>query len=80
MDIKALEAQALNLPREDRAVLATKLMESLDDDTPEEFDAEEHERIWVEEALRRDADLDEHPEKGIPFDEVLREVRARLNK
>ena len=79
MNLKDLEAQALELSREDRAALAAKLMDSLND-TPADFDAEEHERVWVEEALRRDADLDEHPEKGIPSDQVYREVRARLIK
>ena len=79
MSPKDLEAQALELSREDRAALAAKLLESLDD-TPEDFDAEEHERVWVEEALRRDADLDKHPEKGIPIDEVIRKMRTRLIK
>lgn len=77
MSLKDLEAQALQLPREDREELAAKLMDSLDD-TPADFDAEEHERVWVEEALRRMEDLEKNPEKAIPFDEVLREARARL--
>ena len=80
MSPKDLEAQALNLPREDRAVLAAKLMESLDDGTPADFDAEEHERVWVEEALRRMEDLEKNPDKAIPVEDVLREARKPLIK
>ena len=79
MNLKDLEAQALELPREGRAALAAKLMDSLDD-SEEDFDAEEHERVWVEEALRRMEDLEKHPEKAILFEEVLREARKPLIK
>ena len=79
MNLKDLEAQALQLSREGRAELAAKLMDSLDD-TLADFDAEEHERLWVEEAERRIADLEQNPDKAIPVEEVLSEARKPLIK
>ena len=75
MDIKDLEAQALKLNPQDRAELATKILESLG-----EHPGQESERRWIEELKRRDAEFDENPDIGIPEDEVLREARARLIK
>ena len=79
MSPKDLEAEVLKLPRKVRAALAAKLIESLND-TPTDFDAEEHERVWVEEALRRMEDLEKNPEKAVPFDEAIRKARQPLIK
>ena len=73
MDIKTLEAEALKLDPQHRAELATKILESLED-LPEQ----ESEQRWIEEIKRRDAEFEENPDIGIPEEEVLREVRARL--
>jgi len=73
MSIDDLEAEALKLDPHQRARLAGKLLESL-----EELSEEENERLWAEEAQRRDADLDANPENARPADEVLREARSKL--
>lgn len=61
MIIKELEAQALKLNPKARARLAGKLLKSLED-----LSEEENAQLWAEEAERRDADLDAHPESGRP--------------
>ncbi|MBI5545214.1 MAG: addiction module protein [Deltaproteobacteria bacterium] len=68
-----LEAKALKLTPAQRARLAAKLLESLDD-----LSESENERLWGGEAARRDAELDAEPSRGRPAAEVLRAARARL--
>ncbi|MEW6486917.1 MAG: addiction module protein [Thermodesulfobacteriota bacterium] len=66
-----LEAAALTLPRCDRARLAQRLLESLDEDS-------EVEQAWAAEVERR---LDEHDRgqvQAIPGEEVFAKARARL--
>ncbi|MDO9081281.1 MAG: addiction module protein [Desulfuromonadales bacterium] len=48
-EIKILEDEALTLPVSQRAVLAQHLLASLDD-----IDEQENERLWLDEAQRRD--------------------------
>jgi len=75
--IDQVEAEALELSVQDRARLARRLLESLDDqvDDPEEVD-----RAWKAEIERRVADLDSGKVDLIPGDEVLREARKILGK
>ena len=73
MNLAELEAEALKLDPADRALLAEKLLESL-----ETFSDEENQRIWIEEAERRAADLDANPSAGRPAEDVLRDLRARF--
>jgi hypothetical protein len=73
VDITELEAEALKLDLNDRARLAEKLLESL-----ETLTEEENERVWFEEAARRDADLDADAAKGRRAEDVLRDARARF--
>jgi hypothetical protein len=73
MSIEELEAEALKLTPQARAKLAGKLLESL-----EGLSQQENERLWAEEALRRDADLDAHPEKARLADDVFRGARSKL--
>ena len=73
MDIAELEIEALNLAPADRARLAEKLLESL-----EMLSEQESQLIWLDEAARRDADLEADPSKGRPAEAVFREARARL--
>ena len=73
MNLPDLETEALKLPVADRARLAERLLESLD-----ALSEDEHRRLWVEEATRRDADLDEHPSRGRAAEDVFRDARARL--
>lgn len=72
--IEDIEAKALKLSPKERARLAGKLLESL-----EELSSEEGDRIWAEEALRRDADWDVREGRGgRPVRDVLRDARAKL--
>ncbi|MFT3766605.1 MAG: addiction module protein [Minicystis sp.] len=73
MDLPDLETEALKLPVADRARLAETLLESLDTLTEEE-----NRRLWIEEARRRDAELDADPSRGRPAADVFRDARARL--
>ena len=73
VNLPDLETEALKLPVADRARLAERLLESLDTVTEEE-----HRRLWIEEATRRDVELDEHPASGRPGHDVFRDARARL--
>jgi putative addiction module component (TIGR02574 family) len=73
VNLQDLEAEALKLPVADRAQLAETLLESLGALTEEE-----NRRLWVEEARRRDAELDADPSRGRPAEAVFREARARL--
>lgn len=71
VDLADLEAEVLKLAADDRARLAEKLLASL-----ETFTEEENERIWLDEAARRDAELDADPSLGRSAEDVLRELRA----
>ena len=73
MTIDELKAEALRLNPEERAELASELLVSLDD-----LSESEVERLWVEEAMRRDAALDSGTARAIPADEVFAAARARL--
>ena len=73
MTLPDLEAEALKLPTAERARLAETLLESLD-----MLSDEENRRLWIEEATRRDAELDADPSRARPADDVFRDARARL--
>jgi putative addiction module component (TIGR02574 family) len=73
VDLPDLETEALKLPVADRARLAETLLESLDALTNEE-----NRRLWIEEARRRDAELDADPSRGRSAEDVFRDARARL--
>jgi hypothetical protein len=73
MSIEELEAEAMKLDSKARARLAGKLLESLDT-----LSDAENERIWAEEAQRRNRGLDSDPDGGRGADEVLRDARDRL--
>ena len=74
VSIDDIEAEALKLSPRERARLAGRLLESL-----EELSSEENARIWAEEAQRRDADWDVHEGRGgRPARDVLGDARARL--
>ena len=73
MTIEDLEAAALNLDPKNRARLAERLLESLEDLTPGE-----NARIWADEAQRRADALDAGTLRSRPADDVFREARARI--
>ncbi len=66
-----LEAAALNLPPEERARLAERLLSSLEDD-PEVTAA------WTAEAKRRNAEIESGNVRPIPADQVFASARAKL--
>jgi putative addiction module component (TIGR02574 family) len=68
-----LEVEVLKLPAEERAELARRLIESLEDSDAGDFEAE-----WVEEAERRYAAYRAGVTAGRPGEEVFREAKARL--
>ena len=73
MTVAELETAALKLPPRERARLAEKLLASL-----EVLSDAEHDEIWASEALRRDAELEKHPELARDNDVVFRTARSRI--
>ncbi|HSW01887.1 MAG TPA: addiction module protein [Sedimentisphaerales bacterium] len=72
MSGEELKARALQLDPEARADLARELLASLDT-----LSEAEVERLWLDEAVRRDEELDRGAARAYPADEVLDRVRAR---
>ena len=73
MTVDELMREALRLKATDRASMAHELLNSL-----ETLSEAELEQLWVEEALRRSAEIDAGIVETIPADEVLAQARARL--
>ena len=73
MSIDELEATVLQLPPSDRARLAKRLLESLD-----HLSDAENEKLWAEEAIRRDHQWDEEPGSGRDASAVMRDALASL--
>ena len=71
MTIDELKREALQLDAATRAQLARDLLVSLDD-----LSEAEVERLWLEEAVRRDVEMASGTVKPIPTDEVFAELRA----
>jgi putative addiction module component (TIGR02574 family) len=68
-----IEEEALQLPIRDRAKLAHRLLESLDD-----ISAADAEQLWLEEAQRRAEEIDKGQVKLVSAEELERRVQARL--
>ncbi len=73
MGIEELTAEALKLSPEGRARLARELLASL-----ETLPAAEVKQLWLEEAIRRDDEVDRGQARLESADEVLRRARSRL--
>ena len=73
MTVDELMREALMLSARDRASMAHELLSSL-----ESLSEAEAEQLWVEEALRRSAEIDAGLVETIPADQVIAEARARL--
>lgn len=71
MTIDELKREALRLDAATRAELARDLLVSLDD-----LSEAEVERLWLEEAVRRDEEMASGKVTPIPMDEVFAELRA----
>ena len=68
MSTQELEAQALTLPRHERAQLAQSLIASLDEE-------DETERVWTDEANRRDEELRSGHVTAVPATQVFADAR-----
>lgn len=73
MNVEELVAAALKLDPQGRAKLAGRLLDSLEELSPEEND-----RIWAEEAQRRADALDAGTLSSRPAEDVFRDARARM--
>ena len=73
MTRKDIEIEALKLTPRERARLAGKLLESLED-----LSEAENEQVWAEEAERRDKEWYSNPSVSTPADEVFRDARSKL--
>jgi len=71
MSIDQLKMEALRLDPKARAHLAREILASL-----ENLDEREIEQLWLDEAVRRDEDLDRGVERAYPADEVIARLRA----
>ena len=72
MGFEELKDEVLRLNPEARALLARELLASLDAMSEAEI-----EKLWVDEAIRRDEELDSGAAQAYPADEVLNRARAR---
>jgi hypothetical protein len=73
MSLEELKEEAMKLAPELRAKLAQALLSSLEDLSEAEI-----ERLWVDEAMRRDLEIDADKVSLRPGSEVLMNARTRL--
>jgi len=66
---------AMALSPNEREMLAEHLMESLDADEQERIN-----RLWAEEAERRNKEIEDGVVKAIPGEEVMNRLRARYKR
>ena len=69
--LEALQAQVMNLSKEDRSRLLERIVASLDVDAQ----AEEE---WEQLAAQREAELEAGTVTGIPLEEAMAQLRARF--
>lgn len=74
MSLKELEAEIKKLDLKDRATLAKRIVESLDELSKEEIEA-----LWAVEAERRLDELEQGLATEIPAAEALRRARAAIS-
>ncbi len=72
MSFEELKEELLRLAPEARALLARELLASL-----ETMSDAEIEKLWVDEAIRRDEELDKGTGRAFPAEEVLKRARDR---
>jgi len=72
MRLDELEAELLKLDVESRAKLVMKLPSNLDS-----LSDRDNERLWIEEAERRNQELNAGQTAGRPAQEVLRNAKSR---
>jgi len=72
VSVDELKKEALRLNPEARAQLASELLASLDAMSETEI-----EKLWIDEAIRRDEELDSGKARAYPVDEVFARARSR---
>jgi hypothetical protein len=72
MSFEELKEEVLRLAPEARALLARELLASL-----EAMSDDEIEKLWVDEAIRRDEELDKGTGRAFPAEEVFKRARDR---
>jgi putative addiction module component (TIGR02574 family) len=72
VNVDELKKEALRLNPEARAQLARELLDSLDAMSETEI-----EKLWIDEAIRRDEELDSGKARVYPVDEVLARAISR---
>lgn len=72
MSVEELKTEIFRLSPEARANLAREILASLDAVNESEIEA-----LWVEEAFRRDEELDSKDARAFPADEVIARARSR---
>jgi len=70
--LEEIASEVLRMSVGSRAALAKRLLDSLEELTPDEV-----ERLWVGEAARRYRQLRDGTAKSIPSDEVFARIEAR---
>ena len=70
---ESIMKEALELPREARALIAERLLESIDFEEPFELSDE-----WKTEIARRCREIDDGTAELIPADKVFKEAKKRL--
>lgn len=73
--VESIERAALELEPEARAKLAHRLVESLGELTREQLES-----VWLDEAERRDAEMESGTIKGIPGEEVFFRIESKYEK
>lgn len=75
LTLDQLAEEAMHLPSSSRALLAEKMVESLD-----LADTDEIHQLWTEEAIRRRDEIRSGRVEPIPGEEVLAEVRRIVGR
>lgn len=73
MNLAQLEAEIISLPIQDRALLAKRLLLSLEEISESEFDS-----LWGDVSANRAAEFDAGRVQAIPGEEVAKKVRALI--
>lgn len=78
MNSSTIEEKALSLPPRERAKLAERLLESLDNESLDNLPERDVEALWLDVAERRAREIDQGQVQLVTPEELERRVRARL--
>ena len=75
LTLDQITEEAIKLPPESRALLADKLVQSLESEEPDEIH-----QLWSAEAIRRRDEIRAGQVKPIPGDQVIEEARRLVGR